>query len=124
MSDSAFNNSGSISVGGAMVVGNGNQLGSPPPPPSRTPEEVSLATMLPLIQRAAVRAGLSGPALAEVVGGTLDAQRSLDRGETAQVSAALLRVYGALDPAQPGEPAAELRQMLETAARIAVELNG
>jgi hypothetical protein len=124
MSDGGFNNSGSLSVGGAMVVGSGNQLGPPPPPPARTPEEVSLATLLPLIQGAAVRAGLPGPVLADVVTGTLEAQRCLNRRETAQVSAALLRTYAALDPAQPGEPTAELRQMLETAARIAMELDG
>lgn len=123
---SAVHNSGTMSVGGAMVVGSGNQLGSAPAPPplARTPEEVSLATLLPLIQAAAVRAGLAGPVLAEAVGGTLEAQRGLSRGETAQVRAALLRTYAALDPGHPGDPAAELRQMLETAARIAMEMDG
>jgi hypothetical protein len=123
---STVHNSGTMSVGGAMVVGSGNHLGSAPAPPTPapTPEEVSLGTLLPLIQAAAVRAGLAGPALGEVVGGTLEAQRCLNRGETAQVRVALLRTYAALDPAQPGDPAAELRQMLETAARIAMEMDG
>jgi hypothetical protein len=124
--DAAVHNSGTMSVGGAMVVGSGNQLvpAPAPPTPASTPEEVSLGTLLPLIQAAAVRAGLAGPVLADVVGGTLEAQRCLNRGETEQVKTALLRTYGALDPGQPGETGAELRQMLETAARIAVDLGG
>lgn len=121
MKDPAFNNSGSISVGGAMVVGNGNTVESSPTPTPPVADS-SLLTMLAKIQRAAYEAHLPSPVLSEVVTRAADAQRCISEGQTLQAGEALLRSYAAVDAAVPPHAAAELRQMLETAARMAVAL--
>jgi hypothetical protein len=105
-----------------MVVGNGNTVDSTSAPSSSASAAASLAAMLAQIQRAAFQAHLPGPVLAEVVSRASDARRCLTDGQNLQVGEALLRTYAALDSAVPPQAAAELRQMLETAARMAVEL--
>ncbi|HEU4561695.1 MAG TPA: hypothetical protein VFS20_27975 [Longimicrobium sp.] len=122
MNDPHFNNNGSISVGGAMVVGNDNTVHATSAPTSSASADASLQAMLAQIQRAAFHAHLPGSVLAEVVSRAGDAQRCLSDGQNLQVGEVLLRTYAALDAAVAPHAAAELRQMLETAARMAVEL--